>query len=75
MNMDIVEGKWKELRGQIQAKWGDLTDSDLDMINGRRTELEGMLQKRYGYTKERANREVDEFLRSNSGSSNNGSGW
>lgn len=63
MNMDIIEGKWKELRGQVQAKWGDLTDSDLDVVNGRRTELEGMLQKRYGYTKERATREVDEFLR------------
>jgi ribosomal protein S13 len=41
----------------------DLTDSDLDQIAGRRTELEGLLQKRYGYTKEWANREVDEFLR------------
>ena len=63
MNMDIVEGKWKELRGKVQQQWGDLTDSDLDQIAGRRTELEGLLQKRYGYTKERAHREVDEFLR------------
>ncbi len=62
MNMDILEGKWKELRGKAQAKWGDLTDSDLDEIKGRRTELEGTLQKRYGYDKERARREVDEFL-------------
>ena len=50
MNMDIVEGKWKELRGKVQQQWGDLTDSDLDQIAGRRTELEGLLQKRYGYT-------------------------
>jgi uncharacterized protein YjbJ (UPF0337 family) len=63
MNMDIVEGKWKEVRGKVQQQWGDLTDSDLDQIAGRRTELEGLLQKRYGYTKERAQREVDEFLR------------
>jgi uncharacterized protein YjbJ (UPF0337 family) len=62
MNMDIIEGKWKELRGKVQSKWGDLTDSDLDQVAGRRTELEGILQKRYGYTKERASREVDEFL-------------
>ncbi len=65
MNMDIVEGKWKEMRGKVQQQWGQLTDSDLDQISGRRTELEGGLQKRYGYTKERASREVDEFLRSN----------
>jgi uncharacterized protein YjbJ (UPF0337 family) len=63
MNMDIIEGQWKELRGKVQSKWGDLTDSDLDQVAGRRTELEGILQKRYGYTKERASREVDEFLR------------
>ena len=63
MNMDLVEGKWTELRGKVQQQWGDLTDSDLDQIAGRRTELEGLLQKRYGYTKERAQREVDEFLR------------
>jgi uncharacterized protein YjbJ (UPF0337 family) len=63
MNMDIIEGQWKELRGKVQQKWGDLTESDMDQIAGRRTELEGLLQKRYGYTKERASREVDEFLR------------
>ncbi len=63
MNMDVVEGKWKELRGKVQQQWGNLTESDLDQIAGRRTELEGLLQKRHGYTRERAQREVDEFLR------------
>jgi uncharacterized protein YjbJ (UPF0337 family) len=61
MNMDILEGKWKELRGKVQQRWGELTDNDLDQIAGRRVELEGMLQKRYGYTKERARQEVDTF--------------
>jgi len=34
MNGDIFQGKWKQLRGQVQQKWGDLTDSDLDRIKG-----------------------------------------
>jgi uncharacterized protein YjbJ (UPF0337 family) len=63
MNNDIFKGKWKQLRGQIQQKWGDLTDDDLDRIQGAQTEFEGLLQERYGYTKERARQEVDNLLK------------
>lgn len=63
MNDDIFKGKWKQLRGQIQQKWGDLTNDDLDRIEGAQTEFEGLLQERYGYTKERAKQEVDNLLR------------
>jgi hypothetical protein len=24
MNQDIIAGNWKQLKGKIQAKWGDL---------------------------------------------------
>jgi uncharacterized protein YjbJ (UPF0337 family) len=68
MNGDVLQGKWKQLRGQIQKQWGDLTDSDLDRIKGTRTEFEGLLQERYGYTKDRAKTEVDNFLKSNESS-------
>jgi len=64
MNADIFQGKWKQLRGQIQQRWGDLTNDDLDRIKGARTEFEGLLQERYGYTKERAQQEIENFLRS-----------
>lgn len=63
MNEDILQGKWKQLRGQIQQKWGDLTNDDLDRIKGTQKEFEGLLQERYGYTKERAHQEVDNFLK------------
>lgn len=63
MNSDVFKGKWKQMRGQIQQKWGDLTDDDLDRIEGERTEFEGVLQERYGYTKERAKQEVDSFMK------------
>jgi len=63
MNGDVMQGKWKQLRGQIQKQWGDLTDSDLDRIKGTRTEFEGLLQERYGYTKDKAKTEVDNFLK------------
>jgi len=63
MSDDIFKGKWKQLRGQVQQKWGDLTNDDLDRIQGVQTEFEGLLQERYGYTKERAKQEVENFLR------------
>lgn len=63
MNEDIFKGKWKQFRGQIQQTWGDITNDDLDRIEGERTEFEGVLQERYGYTKERAQQEVDKFLK------------
>jgi len=68
MNGDVLQGKWKQLRGQIQQQWGDLTDSDLDRIKGTRTEFEGLLQERYGYTKDKAKSELDAFLKANEGS-------
>jgi uncharacterized protein YjbJ (UPF0337 family) len=63
MSDDILKGKWKQLRGQVQQKWGDLTNDDLDRIQGAQTEFEGLLQERYGYTKERAKQEVNDFLK------------
>jgi len=63
MSDDILKGKWKQLRGQVQKKWGDLTNDDLDRIQGAQTEFEGLLQERYGYTKERARQEVNDFLK------------
>jgi uncharacterized protein YjbJ (UPF0337 family) len=36
MNWDEVEGKWKQVKGSIKQKWGNLTDDDLDYIAGSR---------------------------------------
>jgi len=63
MNADTFKGQWKQLRGKIQQKWGDLTNDDLDRIQGSQTEFEGLLQERYGYTKERARQEVNDFFK------------
>jgi len=61
MNEDQFKGKWKELKGKVQERWGKLTDDDLDRVEGKRTELVGRLQERYGYAKERAQKEVETF--------------
>lgn len=63
MNWDQIEGNWKQFKGKVKEKWGQLTDDDLTTTQGRRDQLTGRLQERYGYTKERAESEIDEFSR------------
>ena len=64
MNWDQIEGKWKEMKGQLREKWGNLTEDDLEMIAGRRDQLIGRLQIRYGIANEEASKQVDEFVSS-----------
>jgi uncharacterized protein YjbJ (UPF0337 family) len=64
MNQDIIAGNWKQLKGKIQAKWGDLTDDDFKVAQGNAEYLEGKLQERYGYDRDRAHTEVEDFRRS-----------
>lgn len=61
MNVDQVEGKWKQLTGTIKKKWGKLTDDDLTVIGGKKDVLVGKIQERYGITKEEAQKQADEF--------------
>ena len=62
MNEDILQGQWKQLKGQVRQWWGKITDDDLEEIAGRKDKLLGMLQERYGYTRERAEEEVNKRL-------------
>jgi uncharacterized protein YjbJ (UPF0337 family) len=52
------------MKGGVKERWGKLTDDDLTSIAGRRDQLEGMIQERYGYAKERARREIEDWYRS-----------
>ncbi len=62
MNEDILKGKWKQFRGEVKETWGELTDDDLDRIDGASDKLAGKIQERYGYSKEKAEDEVNRFV-------------
>jgi len=66
MNLDILEGKWDQLKGQAQQQWGKLTDDDMDVAEGNAQELVGKIQERYGIEKDEAEKQVDEWLKKNS---------
>jgi uncharacterized protein YjbJ (UPF0337 family) len=59
MNNDIVDGRWKQMRGSAKEWWGKLNDNDWDRIKGQRDQLAGALQEKYGYTREKASAEID----------------
>ena len=60
MNKDVLEGKWKQIRGEAKAWWGKLTDDDLERAAGKFEVLAGLLQEKYGYTRQRAVEEIDQ---------------
>jgi uncharacterized protein YjbJ (UPF0337 family) len=62
LNKDVLEGKWKQMRGQAKEWWGKLTDDDLDRVEGKSEQLIGLLQEKYGYTRERAEEEFNRRL-------------
>jgi uncharacterized protein YjbJ (UPF0337 family) len=63
MYEDVLKGKWMEIKGRIKEKWGKLTDDDLTQVEGQAEKLLRLLQKKYGYTKEKAEQEYNDFIR------------
>ena len=63
MDWNRVEGNWKQVKGKVKEQWGKLPDDDLDVIAGKQDQLEGKLQERYGYAKDRAQREMNDWYR------------
>jgi len=62
MNRDELKGKWRQLRGHIKVKWGQLTDDELDQIDGNYEILVGKIQEKYGQTRAEIERDLDMLL-------------
>ena len=46
----------------MKSRWGKLTDDDLTQSEGNYDKLLGAIQERYGYARDRAEREMTEWL-------------
>ena len=58
MNKDTIIGNWKQFKGEVQRRWGKLTDDEIDQIEGNRTILAGKIQEAYGVAKDEAEKQV-----------------
>jgi uncharacterized protein YjbJ (UPF0337 family) len=56
-------GKWHQIKGKVLQVWGELSGDEVDWINGRKEQLVGKLEEKYGYSREEAERQVEEFGR------------
>lgn len=63
MEKEEFKGKWNQFKGDVQKKWGKLTDDDLDVIEGDREKLIGKLQERHNISREEAEREANDLQR------------
>ena len=45
MNTDVLQGKWKQIRGKVKEEWAHIADHDLDKIMGKREQLVGLVQE------------------------------
>lgn len=52
MNEQTVKGKWKEIKGEIQKAWGNLTGDELEKTKGDATAISGLIQQKYGAKKD-----------------------
>jgi uncharacterized protein YjbJ (UPF0337 family) len=59
--MRILTAKFKQLRGMLKERWGELSDDRAKIVEGRKERLAGMLLS-YGYTQEQAELETERFF-------------
>ena len=63
MDWNIIEGKWKELKGMAREEWGKLSNDELEEIGGKKDRLVGKLQQKYGYASDEASKRADEWAK------------
>jgi uncharacterized protein YjbJ (UPF0337 family) len=65
MYTDIIKGNWHQVKGKIMQKWSKITNDHLLLMKGNSEELRGVLEKSYGYSKDKADKEIKEFIEEN----------
>lgn len=61
MQRKEVEKNWNQLKSSVQKRWSKLTAEDLYAIDGMYDQLVGRLVKRYSYTRELAEKEIENW--------------
>lgn len=61
MNESQLKGKWNQLKGEVQRRWGKLTDDDLTEVEGDYNKLVGKVQERHGDSQEKVKEWIDKI--------------
>lgn len=61
MNKALFEENWKQIRGEITARWSLMAEYDLAKVDKAEVKFDKfvtMLQVKYGYTRQQAREEI-----------------
>jgi uncharacterized protein YjbJ (UPF0337 family) len=56
-----MRGNWRFLRIKVQQQWDKLSNADMDFIQGRQDHLAQRLSERYGFSKEQADKQIEDW--------------
>jgi uncharacterized protein YjbJ (UPF0337 family) len=62
VNQLELQGRWNEVKGQIQRRWGQLTDEDLRGLEGKADELVGTIQRKTGEARDKIENYLEELV-------------
>src|SRR5450759_4614174 len=63
MDWNIIEGKWKELKGHAREQWGKLSDDELEEVGGKKDRLVGGVSVLLLQLADEADRRADEWAK------------
>ncbi len=66
LTREQLQGRWKQVKGQIREKWGELTDDDLQKFQGNGEQLVGIIEEKTGATRQEIEKFLDSTLRETS---------
>ena len=58
VNQQVIEGSWKQVKGKVRERWGQLTDNELEEARGSIEHLVGLIQQKTGEVRS----EVESYL-------------
>lgn len=61
INMDRIEGNWKQLKGNVKHQWGRLIDNQFIAMEGKRDSMAGINQESFGIAREQAPKRLAEW--------------
>ena len=70
MDAVTLRDNWKSLKTVVRSRWPLLTDDDIVLIDGDADYLAASLEARYGWSPDRAEREVRQFAANGNGNGN-----
>ena len=63
MNENTMQGKWLEIKGEVQKAWGKLTDDELTQTKGDMKSIGGLIQQKYADQHETYGQKLNDIFR------------